>query len=249
MDLPSNVRAYERQEYREMELIRIESLTKIFRRGDEQITAIRDLTLSIQPGEFIAITGASGSGKSTLLYILGLLDRPTSGRYTLQGQSTEQLYDNYRAQLRNRFMGFIFQSFHLLPRASALRNVMMPLVYAASYERALPERVQLERAREALARVGLSDRMNHLPNELSGGQRQRVAIARAMVNQPRVLFADEPTGNLDSRSGAEILSIFEQLNQEGVTVIMVTHDKAIADRTKRRLILVDGALGSDTYAA
>jgi putative ABC transport system ATP-binding protein len=146
-------------------------------------------------------------------------------------------------------MGFIFQSFHLLPRASALRNVMMPLVYAASYERALPERVQLERAREALARVGLSDRMNHQPNELSGGQRQRVAIARAIVNQPKVLFADEPTGNLDSRSGAEILSIFEQLNREGVTVIMVTHDKAIADRTKRRLVLVDGALGSDTYAA
>jgi putative ABC transport system ATP-binding protein len=232
-----------------MDLIRIENLTKIFRRGDERITAIRDLSLSIQSGDFIAITGASGSGKSTLLYILGLLDRPSSGRYTLQGQPTEQLSDDDRAQLRNKFMGFIFQSFHLLPRASALRNVMMPLVYAASYERALPERVQLERAREALARVGLSDRMNHQPNELSGGQRQRVAIARAIVNQPKVLFADEPTGNLDSRSGAEILSIFEQLNREGVTVIMVTHDKAIADRTKRRLVLVDGALGSDTYAA
>ncbi len=249
MGSPSNVLACERREYQEMDLIRIENLTKIFRRGDEEITAIRDLTLSIQSGEFIAITGASGSGKSTLLYILGLLDRPTSGRYTLQGQPTEQLSDNDRAQLRNRFMGFIFQSFHLLPRASALRNVMMPLVYAASYERALPERVQLERAREALARVGLSDRMNHQPNELSGGQRQRVAIARAIVNQPKVLFADEPTGNLDSRSGAEILSIFEQLNREGVTIIMVTHDKAIADRTRRRLVLVDGALGSDTYAA
>jgi putative ABC transport system ATP-binding protein len=232
-----------------MDLIRIENLTKIFRRGDERITAIRDLTLSVQSGEFIAITGASGSGKSTLLYILGLLDRSTSGSYTLQDQPTEQLSDDDRAQLRNRFMGFIFQSFHLLPRATALRNVMMPLVYAASYERALPERVQLERAKEALARVGLGDRMNHLPNELSGGQRQRVAIARAMVNQPKVLFADEPTGNLDSRSGAEILSIFEQLNGEGVTIMMVTHDKAIADRTKRRLILVDGALGSDTYAA
>lgn len=245
----SHVLARESHEYQEMDLIRIENLTKIFRRGDEQIAAIRDLTLSIQSGEFIAITGASGSGKSTLLYILGLLDRPTSGRYILQEQPTEQLSDNDRAQLRNRFMGFIFQSFHLLPRASALRNVMMPLVYAASYERAVPERAQLERAKEALARVGLSDRMNHLPNELSGGQRQRVAIARAIVNQPKVLFADEPTGNLDSRSGAEILSIFEQLNGEGVTIVMVTHDTAIADRTKRRLILVDGALGSDTYAA
>jgi putative ABC transport system ATP-binding protein len=232
-----------------MDLIRIENLTKIFRRGDERITAIRDLTLSIQSGEFIAITGASGSGKSTLLYILGLLDRPTSGGYTLQGEPTERLSDDDRAQLRNRFMGFVFQSFHLLPRASALRNVMMPLVYSASYARAIPERAQLERAKEALVRVGLSDRMNHLPNELSGGQRQRVAIARAIVNQPKVLFADEPTGNLDSRSGAEILSIFEQLNGEGVTIIMVTHDKAIADRTKRRLVLVDGALGSDTYAA
>jgi len=232
-----------------MDLIRVENLTKIFRRGDEEIAAIHDLTLTIYTGDFIAITGSSGSGKSTLLYILGLLDRPTSGRYELQGNSTEQLSDDERARLRNRFMGFIFQSFHLLPRATALRNVMMPLVYAASYEAALPEEEQVARASQALARVGLSDRMNHRPNELSGGQRQRVAIARAMVNQPKVLFADEPTGNLDSKSGGEILSLFEQLNAEGVTVMMVTHDRAIAERSKRRLILVDGALGSDTYAA
>jgi putative ABC transport system ATP-binding protein len=231
-----------------MDVIRVENLTKIFRRGDEQIAAIRDITLSIRSGEFVAITGASGSGKSTLLYILGLLDRPTSGRYFLQNEPIEKLSDDDRARQRNRFMGFIFQSFHLLSRATALRNVMMPLVYSASYDKALPEDEQIARAKDALSRVGLSDRMNHLPNELSGGQRQRVAIARAMVNRPQLLFADEPTGNLDSRSGTEILSLFEQLNREGVTIIMVTHDKAIADRAKRRLVLVDGALGSDTYA-
>ena len=232
-----------------MELLALESITKLFTRGDEEIRAIDSLSLSITAGEFIAITGASGSGKSTLLYILGLLDVPTSGRYLLESEPTEKLSDDRRAHLRNRFMGFVFQSFHLLPRASALRNVMMPLVYAASYGTAVPDREQRERAEEALAVVGLSDRLHHRPNELSGGQRQRVAIARAIVNKPRVLFADEPTGNLDSKSGKEILTLFERLNAQGVTVIMVTHDPAIASRARRRLVLGDGRLLEDSHAA
>ncbi|MEN9847228.1 MAG: macB putative transport system ATP-binding protein [Pseudomonadota bacterium] len=181
-----------------MSLITTENLTKIFTRGSETILAIRNLNLSVEPGEFISITGASGSGKSTLLYILGLLDKPTSGRYFLHGEPVENLSDTERAALRNRFMGFVFQSFHLLPRASALRNVMMPLVYAANSGGVISEAEQRERAVAALDLVGLKDRMNHRPNELSGGQRQRVAIARAVVNNPKLLFADEPTGNLDS---------------------------------------------------
>jgi putative ABC transport system ATP-binding protein len=229
-----------------MALLLLESITKLFVRGDE---AIDGLSLSVDPGEFIAITGASGSGKSTLLYILGMLDVPTSGRYLLEGSPTEALSDDRRAELRNRFMGFVFQSFHLLPRASALRNVMMPLVYAGAYGKVVPEAEQRSRAEAALATVGLADRMKHLPNELSGGQRQRVAIARALVNSPRVLFADEPTGNLDSRSGKEILAIFERLNESGVTVIMVTHDPAIAQRARRRLVLGDGKLMEDIRAA
>jgi putative ABC transport system ATP-binding protein len=231
-----------------MGLLSLRSINKIFYRGDEKIWAIRDLSLTIEAGEFIAITGASGSGKSTLLYILGLLDSATSGQYVLEGRATEALSDNERAKLRNRYMGFVFQSFHLLPRATALRNVMMPLMYASSYEKALPEAEQRARAEQALEIVGLSDRIQHIPNQLSGGQRQRVAIARAMVNKPRVLFADEPTGNLDSKSGKEILKLFEQLNSEGVTVIMVTHDPSIAERAKRRLVLGDGALIGDTHA-
>lgn len=226
-------------------LMRLEGLSKRFQRGDEEIWALRELSLTVSAGEFVAITGASGSGKSTLLYILGLLDRPTAGGYELQGVRTELLADDQCAQLRNRFMGFIFQSFYLLPRATALRNVMMPLVYASSYGTPIPPREQVQRAQEALARVRLSDRLNHRPNELSGGQRQRVAIARALVNRPQVLFADEPTGNLDTRSGAEILALFEQLNSEGVTVVMVTHDPAIARRTRRRLVLSDGRITED----
>jgi putative ABC transport system ATP-binding protein len=230
-----------------MSLIRTESLNKVFTRGDEEIRAIRDLTLSIEPGEFISITGASGSGKSTLLYILGLLDKPTSGRYYLQGSPVENLSDTERAQLRNKFMGFVFQSFHLLPRATALRNVMMPLVYATAPGAVLSEHEQRARAMEALAKVGLSDRVNHRPNELSGGQRQRVAIARAIVNNPKLIFADEPTGNLDSKSGRDILTLFENLHAQGVTVLMVTHDPSIAGRARRRLVLKDGALLEDIH--
>lgn len=231
-----------------MELLTLESVSKLFQRGEEQIRAIDDLSLSIGEGELVAITGSSGSGKSTLLYILGLLDAPTSGRYLLGGEPTETLADDKRAELRNRFMGFVFQSFHLIPRATALRNVMMPLVYSASHGAALPQGEQRARAEASLRVVGLADRMSHLPNELSGGQRQRVAIARAIVNSPRVLFADEPTGNLDSRSGKEILAIFERLNAQGVTVIMVTHDPSIAQRARRRLVLGDGKLLEDIHA-
>lgn len=228
-----------------MSLITTESLNKIFTRGDETIQAIRDLNLSVEPGEFISITGASGSGKSTLLYILGLLDKPTSGRYFLQGEPVENLSDTELAALRNQFMGFVFQSFHLLPRASALRNVMMPLVYATTPEGGISEAEQRERAIAALDIVGLKDRMNHRPNELSGGQRQRVAIARAIVNNPKLLFADEPTGNLDSKSGRDILTLFERLHAQGVTILMVTHDQTIAGRAHRQLVLKDGALVED----
>ncbi len=232
-----------------MSLIKTESLNKLFTRGDEEILAIRDLSLVIEPGEFVSITGASGSGKSTLLYILGLLDKPTTGRYYLQGSPVENLSDTERAQLRNQFMGFVFQSFHLLPRATALRNVMMPLVYAHTPGVPVSEAEQRERALGALAKVGLSDRVNHRPNELSGGQRQRVAIARAIVNNPKLIFADEPTGNLDSKSGRDILSLFENLHEQGVTVLMVTHDPSIAERAHRRLVLKDGGLSEDIRGA
>ena len=228
-----------------MPLIKTENLCKVFSRGDEEIRAIRDLNLSIESGEFISITGSSGSGKSTLLYILGLLDKPTSGRYYLQDNSVENLSDTQRAQLRNKFMGFVFQSFHLLPRATALRNVMMPLVYSTGTSGVLSEAAQRARATEALELVGLGDRMNHRPNELSGGQRQRVAIARAVVNNPKLIFADEPTGNLDSKSGRDILALFERLHAQGVTVLMVTHDPSIAERAHRQLVLKEGALAED----
>jgi putative ABC transport system ATP-binding protein len=226
-------------------LLNVNNLRKVFRRGDEEIVAIKDVSLAIHAGEFIAITGPSGSGKSTLLYILGMLDRPTSGRFLLDGVPTEGLSDDERARLRNKFMGFVFQSFYLLPRATALRNVMMPLVYAASYGSAISEAEQRQRAENALVLVGLKDRMQHVPNELSGGQRQRVAIARAIVNNPRLLFADEPTGNLDSKSGHEILALFQTLHSSGVTVLMVTHDQAIAKHAHRQIQLVDGELVID----
>ena len=233
-----------------MTLMQLSNLCKVFHRGDEEIFAIRDLSLTITEGDFIAITGASGSGKSTLLYLLGLLDTPTSGQYHLRDKATHLLSDDERAGLRNAFMGFVFQSFHLLPRATALRNVMMPLVYStAASSSALNEQQQRERAEAALRIVGLQDRMLHVPNQLSGGQRQRVAIARAIVNSPRVLFADEPTGNLDSKSGKEVLALFERLHSEGVTVIMVTHDPSIAERAHRRLVLGDGALIEDRHAS
>ena len=232
----------------ESPLIRTSKLTKIFVRGSETITALRDIDIVIPSGEFVAISGASGSGKSTLMYILGLIDRQTSGTYWLSGDQTDHLSDNERARLRNQSLGFVFQSFHLLPRATALRNVAMPLVYSASYDRSYSEARMLQLAEEALVQVGLADRMNHLPNELSGGQRQRVAIARALVNKPRLLFADEPTGNLDSRKGSEILELLTDLNDSGMTVVLVTHDPAIARSARRRITMRDGSIVEDSHA-
>jgi putative ABC transport system ATP-binding protein len=228
-----------------MALIETEQLTKLFYRGTETIRALDNVSLKIETGEFLSIIGPSGSGKSTLMYILGLLDRQTGGSYHLDGKLTDDLSDDERAQLRNQEIGFVFQTFHLLPRANAIRNVAMPLVYAASYDHTFSDAKILSLAQEALERVGLKDRMKHRPNELSGGQRQRVAIARAIVNRPQILFADEPTGNLDSRSGQEILALFEELNQAGVTVIMVTHDPLIAHRARRMVSIFDGAISKD----
>jgi putative ABC transport system ATP-binding protein len=222
------------------------NLSRVFVRGDEHIHALASVDVTIQRGEFIAITGASGSGKSTLMYILGLIDRQTSGTYRLAGVLTDDLDEDERAQLRNQQLGFVFQGFHLLPRASALRNVAMPLVYSAAYDPAFSLARTSEKAEEALRRVGLADRLSHRPNELSGGQRQRVAIARALVNSPSVLFADEPTGNLDSQRGREIIDLFRELNRGGVTIILVTHDPELAAQTPRQIIMRDGRVIEDT---
>jgi putative ABC transport system ATP-binding protein len=229
-----------------MALIEVENLTRIFRRGEEEILALCDVTTTITAGEFIAITGPSGSGKSTFLYLLGLLDAPDRGVYRLEGRPTESLSDTARAELRNKKIGFVFQAFHLLPRATALRNVTMPLVYGARQTRRSDAEIT-QRATQALTRVGLADRLNHQPNELSGGQRQRVAIARALVNEPSIILADEPTGNLDSKSGGEILDLFTALNHQGVTIIMVTHDTGNAARARRQIVFFDGRIAKDTH--
>lgn len=229
-----------------MTLIETRKLSKRFVRGSEAIAALNQVDLRIEIGEFVSITGPSGSGKSTLLYILGLIDSPTSGEYLLEGQPTASLSDAERAMLRNRKMGFVFQSFHLLPRATALRNVMMPLVYGRSHGAAVSAAEMRERAAAALERVGLKERMQHRPNELSGGQRQRVAIARALVTSPRIIFADEPTGNLDSRTGQEVMALFDELRANGVTIVLVTHDPNMAARAARQLVLRDGVITSDT---
>jgi putative ABC transport system ATP-binding protein len=231
-----------------MALIEVRNLSRVFIRGDERILALNDVTIEIGTGEFIAITGPSGSGKSTFLYILGLLDAPDKGIYRLDGHPTESLSDTARAELRNKKIGFVFQAFHLLPRATALRNVAMPLVYETRETRRTDTEI-VRLATEALERVGLSDRLHHQPNELSGGQRQRVAIARALVNQPSIILADEPTGNLDSKSGAEILALFTELNKQGVTIIMVTHDMANAARAQRQIGFFDGRIAKDTHVA
>lgn len=233
-----------------MALIELQGLSKKFTRGSETIHALAHVSLKIEKAESVAIVGPSGSGKSTLLYILGLIDAPTSGSYRLDGQEVATIYDQERAYLRNQEIGFVFQSFHLLPKATALRNVSMPLTYSriTATGRNLSPKEMAQQASEALNRVGLGDRLHHLPNQLSGGQRQRVAIARALVNNPKVIFADEPTGNLDSKSGSEIMSLFEQLNASGVTIIMVTHDLEIARRTRRQISLRDGHIAGDTNA-
>lgn len=217
-------------------MIQLENVTKVYRMGKVGVNALRGVTLSINKGEMIAVIGASGSGKSTLLNIIGLLDRPTSGSYLFDGVDVSRLSDNQLAEMRNREFGFVFQDFNLLPRATALANVELPLVYAGSVHR------RLERASEALERVGLAERANHKPTELSGGEQQRVAIARALVNNPPLILADEPTGNLDSKSGVEIISIFQKLHQEGKTVILITHEADIAAQAQRTVRLHDGRI-------
>ena len=222
-------------------LIRVQDLRKVYRNGEQETVALAGVTTEIHAGEYVAIVGASGSGKSTFMTLLGLLDQASAGRYWLQGQDVTTLDLNELAALRNRCMGFVFQSFHLLPRLNALDNVAVPLVYAG-----VPREERRERAYQALVSVGLSDRWQHFPNQLSGGQNQRVAIARALVNRPRILLADEPTGALDSRTGKEILALFEALQAQGITVILVTHDKAVAERAQRQISFLDGQIVSDS---
>lgn len=228
-----------------MALIEFSQLTKTFRMGDEEIRALDNLSFRINEGELLAITGPSGCGKSTLLSILGLLDQPSDGLYKLDGKPAQSLTDNERSMLRNRKIGFVFQAFYLLPRVSALRNVEMPLVYSAAYDLSYSKSKIRSLALEALARVSLSDRVHHKPNELSGGQRQRVAIGRALVNNPKILLADEPTGNLDSKSGQEIMELFMDLNRQGMTVILVTHDPKVAAYAHRHIVMLDGKITED----
>ena len=222
-------------------LIELRRVRKTYEMGTEVVRALDGLDLDIAAGEYLAIMGASGSGKSTLMNLLGCLDTPTSGSYHLAGSAVEAMDDEELAGIRNREIGFVFQSFNLLPRTSALHNVELPLIYAG---RRRAERREL--ARSALERVGLADRAHHQPNELSGGQRQRVAVARALVNQPSLLLADEPTGNLDSTTSGEIMTLFDELHAAGNTVVLVTHEPDIAEHAARRIVLKDGALLSDS---
>ncbi|HEY82712.1 MAG TPA: ABC transporter ATP-binding protein [Dehalococcoidia bacterium] len=219
-------------------MIQLEDITKVYQMGKVEVPALRGITLSIKEGEMVAIVGASGSGKSTLMNILGFLDKPTSGRYLLEGVDVSRFNDNKLAELRNKKIGFVFQTFNLLPRATALANVELPLIYSGDSQKR-------KRSLEALARVGLAERANHKPTELSGGEQQRVAIARALVNNPSLILADEPTGNLDSAATEDIVSIFCQLNREGITVILVTHEMDIAAQAQRIIRLLDGRVISD----
>ncbi|HWA86356.1 MAG TPA: ABC transporter ATP-binding protein [Opitutus sp.] len=221
-------------------VIEIEGVTKLYKMGEEIIHALRGVSLEIRRNEYLAIMGPSGSGKSTLMNMLGCLDTPTAGRYDFNGRNVAQMDDDELAEIRNREIGFVFQTFNLLPRSDALHNVELPLIYAGQ-----PPHTRRERARQALDNVGLGNRIHHRPNELSGGQRQRVAIARALVNNPSIILADEPTGNLDSKTGTEIMELFEQLYEQGNTIIVVTHEEDIARHARRIVRLRDGLIESD----
>jgi putative ABC transport system ATP-binding protein len=221
-------------------VIRTEGLTKVYEMGSEQVHALRGVDLEIHKGEYVAIMGPSGSGKSTLMNLIGCLDSPSSGRYWLAGRLVSELDDDELAYIRNKEIGFVFQTFNLLPRATALHNVELPLIYNGT-----PAEARVEKAKLALQRVDLTPRMNHKPNELSGGQRQRVAIARALVNDPSIVLADEPTGNLDSKTGEEIMNLFANLHQQGNTIILVTHEMDIAQHAHRIIFIRDGQIASD----
>jgi putative ABC transport system ATP-binding protein len=221
-------------------LISLQNISRRYQMGTETIHALRDVTLEILRGEYVAIMGPSGSGKSTLMNLLGCLDTPSSGEFTLNGSKVSEMDDNELAEIRNKEIGFVFQSFNLLPRSDALHNVELPLIYAAKAKEA-----RREQALGALAAVGLADRVHHRPNEMSGGQRQRVAVARALVNNPSILLADEPTGNLDSKTGQEIMALFESLSEKGNTIIVVTHEEEVAQHARRIVRIRDGLIASD----